>query len=237
MSGTAVVLRPEPGNAATCAAARSLGLEAVAAPLFEIARVVWHAPAPARFDAVLFGSANALRCGGERLAALRSLPAYCVGAATADAARSAGFSISAVGKGGIASLVPALARDGRRRALRLAGEAHVDLDAGPGCRVETVVVYRALPLPLARPAAEALRAGAVALLHSAEAAGHFAGECDRLGQARETVALACMGPRIAEEAGTGWRAVHTAAEPNDAALLALARRMCQTAPSGVARQH
>jgi uroporphyrinogen-III synthase len=65
------------------------------------------------------------------------------------------------------------------------------------------------------------------LLHSAATASHFAAECERLGLPRETVALAALGPRIAEAAATGWRAVHTAPRPDEAALLALASQLCQ----------
>ena len=59
MSLPLVVIRPEPGNAATCAAARALGLEAVAAPLFEIEPVGWAVP-EGRFDAILAGSIHPL---------------------------------------------------------------------------------------------------------------------------------------------------------------------------------
>ena len=230
-----VVLRPEPGNAETSAAARRIGLEPISAPLFDIQPMAFSGPKPTEFDAVVFGSANALRCGGERLAAYRALPAYCVGGATADAARAVGFSIAAIGKGGIDTLLPALARDGRSHALHLAGQAHVSFAPPPGCSVQTVVVYRATALPLKAHAAQALVSGAVALLHSAEAARRFAADCHRLGLARATIAVACLGPRVARAVGSGWSEVQAAAETTDAALLALAQRMCQTAPGGVAR--
>lgn len=58
-----VVIRPEPGNTATCASARALGLEAIAAPLFEIEPVGWDVP-DERFDAILAGSANVFRHAG-----------------------------------------------------------------------------------------------------------------------------------------------------------------------------
>jgi uroporphyrinogen-III synthase len=65
------------------------------------------------------------------------------------------------------------------------------------------------------------------LLHSAATARHFASECDRLGLARGTIALAALGPRIAAAAGEGWRAVHTAPRPDEAALLEMARELCK----------
>ena len=66
----------------------------------------------------------------------------------------------------------------------------------------------------------------VVLLHSAEAARHFAAEVDRLGLSRGRIALAAFAPRIAAAAGTGWAASRAARQPNDPALLALAREMC-----------
>jgi uroporphyrinogen-III synthase len=231
-----VVLRPEPGNAATCAAARSMGLEPLAAPLFAIEPLAWTAPEGGRFDAVLFGSANALRHGGPDLARYAALPAYAVGAATAEAARSAGFAVAAVGDDGIEGLLGPLFEAGHRRVLRVAGEVHVPVAPPVGCVIETVAVYRARPTALSDAAAEALGRGALALLHSAEAARRFAQECDRRGLDRGRIALACLGPRVAAAAGSGWSAVAAAATPTDAALLALAARMCQTGVRGVAQQ-
>jgi len=71
--------------------------------------------------------------------------------------------------------------------------------------------------------------GALVLLHSATTARHFAHECDRLGLARGAIALAALGPRIAAAAGSGWGAVHTAARPDEAALLEMVFDLCQNA--------
>ena len=73
--------------------------------------------------------------------------------------------------------------------------------------------------------------GGLVLLHSAAAARHFATECDRLAIHRGDIRLAALGQRIAEAAGAGWAALRSAAEPNEAALLALAREMCHDPPS------
>jgi uroporphyrinogen-III synthase len=228
-----LVLRPEPGNAATLAAARQAGLSAIGTPLFRIEPVEWAAPDPASFDAVLFGSANALAQAGPALARFTTLPAYAVGETTADAARNAGFAVSATGSGGIAELLPRLVAERRSRVLRLAGEAHVAVVPPQPLELETVVVYAARRLPLSPDAATRLTVGAVALLHSAEAARHFADECERNQIARSAVRLACLGPRIAAAAGEGWRACRVAASPDDRALLALAGEMCQTGFHGV----
>ena len=226
-----VVIRPEPGNAATLAAARELGLEVHGDPLFQIVATTWE-PAPAtQFDAVLIGSANALRHSGLALRQYLALPAYVVGKTTAAAARDVGFAVIATGSGGLQDLTARLANDGRKRVLRIAGAEHVALNA-PGCEITTIVVYEATPLPLSLTSIAVLTDGAVVMLHSAAAARHFVAECERAGIARQSISLACLGPRIAAAAGDGWAALASTERPDDTALLALAARMCQTARFG-----
>lgn len=232
MNRALLVVRPEPGNSATMAAARALGLTAWGEALFRIAPTAWNPPPAPEFDAVLIGSANALRHGGQALAGYAALPAYVVGEATAEAARVGGFTVAATGTGGLQNLLDRLSHDGRRRVLRLAGAEHVALTPAEGTEIVTEVVYEALPLPMSADCAARLGQGAVALLHSAAAARHFAAECARLRVDRGAVALACLGPRIADAAGEGWATVASAERPDDTALLALAREMCQNAGFG-----
>ena len=220
-----IVLRPEPGCGETVAAARRLGMEPVAAPLFTIESIAWHAPDPAEFDGLLAGSANAFRHGGEPLRKLRPLPVHAVGERTAEAARAAGFVVATVGAGGLQSLIDALVPP--LRLLRLSGEARVALAAPPGIELAERVIYRAVALSLSAEAARHLAGGAVALLHSGEAARGFAAECGRLGIARRRVAIAALAPRIADAAGAGWEEVRIAGEATDGALLALVKDMCQ----------
>ena len=78
-----IVIRPQPGCDASVAAARAFGLVAQGHPLFEVRPLEWDAPDPASFDALLIGSANALRHGGAALAQYRGRPAYVVGETTA----------------------------------------------------------------------------------------------------------------------------------------------------------
>lgn len=223
-----VVIRPEPGCTATLAASRAAGLEARGFPLFAVEPVAWE-PVSEAIDALLLGSANALRHGGAGLAGYAGMPAWCVGETTAAAARAAGLAIAAIGKGGLQAVldtVPAPAR-----LLRLAGEERIVLAPPPGVSLIERVVYASRPLAMPPALADLLRQGAVVALHSAEAARHFARECDAHGVDRARLKLAAIGPRVADAAGTGWRALACADEPGDAALLALARRMCQE-PAG-----
>jgi len=220
------VLRPEPALAATVAAARNMGFEVVAAPIAEVAPVAWQPPADDAFDALLLGSANAVRHAGPAFARWRGRTAYVVGAATADAARAAGFTVGLIGQGGLQSVLDALGGSGQRL-LRLSGEAHVPVAAPAGIAILTRVVYRLDYRPLSPPLIAGLEQGGIALLHSAEAAAHFAAECRRLAIPRDRLALATIGPRVALAAGSGWTRVASAPAPTDAALLALAHEMCQ----------
>lgn len=222
-----IVIRPQPGCDATVAAARALGLEARGFALFDVRALPWQAPDADSFDALLIGSANALRHGGAALTAWRGRPAYAVGASTARAARDAGLHVVATGAGGLQDMLAQIA-PAHRRLLRLAGRDRVQLDPPPGVTLADCVVYASEPSPVPPQLLARLGEESLVLLHSAEAARHFAAECDRMGIAREAISLAALGPRIAAAAGTGWAALAAAEAPSDQALLALAERMCQS---------
>ena len=224
MRRSLVTIRPEPGCSATARAANDCGLAIECFPLFEIAPLAWSLP-EGDYDGLLIGSANAFRLGGPNFEKLAGIPVYAVGEATAAAAWERGFRTAAIGGGGLQGLLDDLAGK-RLRLLRIAGEAHVDLAAPAGVEIVTAIAYRAEPQPVSPELAEHLRGGAVVLLHSAEAARHFAAEVDRLGLARGRIALAALGSRILQAAGEGWAAARAARQPNDPALLALAREMC-----------
>lgn len=221
-----LVLRPEPGCSATVSAAQALGLDARAAPLFAVEPRDWTLPDTAAFDALLVGSANAFRHGGAQLEALLHLPVHVVGEATASAARAAGFSIARCGSGGLQGVLDEVPAG--TRLLRLAGEERIDLAATAGVTVEDIVVYASVPRALDPAVLPVIQQGALVLLHSAEAARQFDSECARLGVDRSAVTLATIGPRVTAAAGNGWREAETADQPSDVALLALARRMCQS---------
>ncbi len=221
-----LVIRPEPGASATLEAARTMGLEAEAAPLFAVTPLAWEPPDPAWFDALLIGSANAPRHAGPTLAAFAQLPAYVVGEATALACAEAGLRVVKTGQGGLQPLLTQLS-PAHRRLLRLAGRERVTLTLPPGVTMAERVVYASNALPLPRELAERLATGAVVLLHSAEAARHLAAECDRLTIPRAGLALAALGPRIAAAVGEGWRELAVAEQASDTALLAKAAALCQ----------
>lgn len=220
-----IVIRPEPGAQATVAAAVARGLDARAFPLFAVAPLAWEPPDPAGIDALLIGSANAARHGGAHLAQFRDKPAHVVGQATASACRAAGLTVAETGRGHLGGVLAGISAP--RRLLRLAGREHVALRPPPGVTLIERIVYASDPLPVPPALADLLRSPAVVMLHSATAAEHFAGECDRLSLDRAQIALATIGPRVTAACGTGWAAIATAAMPDDAALLAQAHELCQ----------
>jgi uroporphyrinogen-III synthase len=217
-----LVLRPEPGASATVERALQRGLEAVAFPLFEVEALAWEPPDIAGFDGLLLTSANAVRFAGERLERLRALPVYAVGRTTADAARGAGFDVSATGDDGADRLLSSI--EPELDLLHLCGEDRRE-PSDHRQRITPLPVYRAKPLE--QPDLSAA-AGSVALIHSPRAGRRFA----ELVEDRRLTAIAAISAAAAEAAGDGWETVESAAEPNDEALLALAARLCNTSAPG-----
>jgi uroporphyrinogen-III synthase len=223
-----VVIRPQPGCAATVQCAQAMGLDAIGYPLFEVVPLAWQAPDAASFDALLIGSANALRHGGPALERYRGMSAYAVGETCAAAVRDAGMEVAGIGEGGLQALLGSLHRD-HRRLLRLSGSERVALSPPPGISIVECVTYASEPQLMSPELAKLLAGGALVLLHSGEAARHFSGQCDARGIARRNITIAALAPRIAELAGGGWAAIDVAPLPRDQALLALASQMCQNA--------
>lgn len=219
MTRPALILRPEPGNAATAARVEAAGLDAIRLPLFAVVALPWSPPPFRDYDSLLLTSANAVRHAGDGLDALRTLPVVAVGAGTAAAARARGLDVVAVGTGD-ATQALALARAGDfRRVLRLAGRDRIPL-AG----VTDIPVYASDPIVPA-PDRLAFAADGVALLHSARAAVHFAALVDRAGLPRAAIRLAALSHAVATAAGDGWAAIAVAADPTDAMLVAAARTL------------
>ncbi|HEX5236955.1 MAG TPA: uroporphyrinogen-III synthase [Sphingomicrobium sp.] len=211
-----LVLRPEPGASVTVDRAHELGLDAFAVPLFEIEPVAWNPPDPAQFDGVLLTSANSVRHAGEQIKALNALPVYAVGAATADAARDAGFEIALAGEGGVDRLLnlvpPGL------RLLHLCGE-YRRMPANPSHTITPLVVQAARPIEAPDLSAAS---DVVTMIHSPRAGTRFA----ELISERETILIAAISDEAARAVGGGWAHVEVATYLNDYGLLALAARLC-----------
>ena len=223
MSADILILRPRPGADKTAERARAMGLEPAVAPLFTVRPLDWTAPDPAGFDAVVLTSGHTARLAGDGLTPFAALPCYAVGERTAEAARAAGFLDVRTGPSEGAALVAMMAADGVGRAFHPCGREHIEL-AQPSVRIAAVPVYAADAVErLPAAAVGALRAGAVALLHSPRAARVLAQLAEPAG-----TRIAAISAATAEAAGPGWTSVAVAAAPRDQALLELAAKLCQT---------
>jgi uroporphyrinogen-III synthase len=206
-----------------------MGMSSIVAPLFEVAPVDWAAPDASEYDALFLTSANAPRHAGRQLAALSALPCYCVGGATAAEARVAGLHNLRIGSSDGSAMLADMAGRGLRRVLHLCGRDHMGLEH-PQVSITRAVVYAADPVAdLSVEAKEALRAGAVALLHSPRAARRFADLVAGAGLARGAISLAAISGNVAAAAGGGWKSCAVAAKPQDQALLELAAQLCNIA--------
>jgi uroporphyrinogen-III synthase len=214
------VLRPEPGASETAARACEAGLDAVVMPLFKVEPIAWQPPDAAGFDALLLTSANAVRHGGDGLQALRGLPVHAVGAATAQAAREAGFGIASSGNSGVERLLGSI--DPELRLLHLCGEDRHETHERQA--ITAMPVYRSAEL--AAPDGLARINGQVAAVHSPRAGSRLRAAIDEAGVAASSVSIAAISTAAGEAAGDGWARCEAADEPNDPALLALAARLC-----------
>lgn len=212
-----LVLRPEPGASATVERARQRGIEAVAAPLFEIEPVPWEVPDIAGFDGLLLTSANAVRQAGGQLESLRGSPAYAVGEATAEAARDAGFDIAATGDSDVERLLDSI--ESELKLLHLSGEQRHHPQHSRQ-KITPLVVYRAKPIEARLPDK------GVMLVHSPRAGRRLAD----LVEDRSNIAIAAISAAAAEAVGDGWQAIEIADKPTDEAVLAVAERLCNNLP-------
>lgn len=223
MSRPLLVLRPNPGNAATMARIEGAGLSAISLPLFEVAARAWQ-PSGGNFDALLLTSANAVRFGGDSLASLRHLPVLAVGAATAAAARDADFRVILTGANDAQALLAEAKAQGTACALHLGG---IDTTIATGGIVAcSIPVYASEPRAI-MPEALAGLGDAIALVHSARAAKRFLQLIDEAGVARGGISVAAISPAVAAAAGVGWRTVAAARTPDDGELITAAAALAE----------
>ncbi len=223
MSKQLVLLRPQPGNDESAGRARSLGIDVVQVPLFEIVPSGDGAAPSGPFDALLVTSANGARHGAEMLRRFADLPVFAVGEATAQAVRDHGGRDIHVGGGDAASTIPLIAAAGHRSVLHLCGEDVRPYDS-LGLTISQHVVYRSD----ARDAR--LFARALASLQPAVIAVHSPRAGRRLNALMPVEhrwhILVAISAVAAEAAGQGWRAIHISPAPDDSALLHLAGTLC-----------
>jgi uroporphyrinogen-III synthase len=232
-----LVTRPQPSAAATAARLEAMGHEAIVLPMMEAI----HQPHAAQdglalpHGAIAVTSAEAIRA----LAAIRNqlaphlkTPVFCVGAATAQAAKLLGFRSLVTGPGtgvALAALVADRSKSLAHGLVYLAGsprspafEAALQ-DAGVAYRVAEV--YRMSPISYSAPNMDALlapHAPDVALFYSHETARHFfASIPPETSDALRGVRLLCLSEHVAAAIPAGFERIAVAAEPSEANLFAL----------------
>jgi uroporphyrinogen-III synthase len=232
----ALVTRPEQDAATVAAELRKRGIEPVLAPMLRIegepAAAARLGGALAGVQAVLFTSANGVRAFAHASNRFE-LPAFCVGEASAAAARIAGFRTVASADGDITDLilmVTSRLASGNGALLHAAGhDTAGNLGAAlanKGYSVRRVELYRAVAADEFPPdVAAALGQDRVnlGLFFSPRTAETFVRLARGAGLTEhcEKMAAVCLSPSVAAALdGTQWRAVATASAPNLAALLA-----------------
>jgi uroporphyrinogen-III synthase len=170
------ITRTQPGAEVTAERVRAMGHEAVVAPLLAVQFM-----AEAHIDlkgvgALAFTSANGVRAFVEQ-SGERSLRVFAVGAATAQAARAAGFQTVLSADGDVDALAEGIAaRRGQLRGAVLhpgAAEPAGDLVGAlekHGVEGRRAILYETRPVKLADDEAERLLRCDAALLHSPRAA-------------------------------------------------------------------
>ncbi|CZT33341.1 uroporphyrinogen-III synthase [Rhizobium sp. 9140] len=227
-----LVTRPETTADTTLRRLALAGHETLLLPLSEAEHLPIRATALTA-SAVVATSAEAfraLRQSPDALPSLTSLPVYCVGSATAEAALDLGFSHVRVGPGDAAGLAELILRDRGTQTgllLYLAGTPRLpDLETRmtvAGVPMQVRLVYRMRPV-VRLPGEFSARVQAfgpeAVLFYSREAARQFFSEIApaMLG---DTVRILCLGPRIADAVPPGCRHVEIGPRPDENALLAL----------------
>lgn len=225
-----LVIRPRPGADATALRAQASGFEVAVVPLFAIEPVAWEMPQAGDYDALMLTSGNAVRQAGDGLYALKHLPTFVVGTATARAVEHAGLAIQAVGDAGVDAILSIIRAAGHNRTLWLAGEERTDASVPVGMTVDAHTVYRSAMLPEPADFADIIASCGAVMLHSPRAASRFASICQAHGINRGQVTIAALSAAIAESAGSGWQEVIVAPQPNDAALLSQLQSRFTTTP-------
>ncbi len=186
-----------------------------------------------KFDAVAVTSANAMRAavGLQEFSSLLDIPAYAVGARTADAVKEAGFRKVLFSKGDAGELVSLLKErlKSGARVLHLSGEHRArefsTLLAPAGITVETAVLYRMkAAAAFSTDTVRALEQGIDAVLHySPRTAAVFVTLLQRASmQARmNKLRHLCLSEAVAQPILSAGGKTEIASSPDENALLAL----------------
>lgn len=228
-----LVTRPPPDGERTADALRAGGHDVLAVPMLHMQTLSFEVP-DRPYAGVVMTSANAARAiaGHPRCAGLAKLPAFAVGAHTAEAARIAGFAHVQCAQGDRMALAATLRERLGAPAqplLYLAGEDRAgDGELAPsGVALVTAVVYRMVKAArFSESVTSALRERQVdGVLHFSRRSAHAYVDCAQhaglLDRALAPVQF-CLSRQVAEPlAASGAAGIRIASHPNEAAMLAL----------------
>lgn len=218
-----LITRPQPGAAETANRLRALGHEPLVVPLFVVEAKDWTPPS-AMPEAIMVTSAAAAREGGPGMAPFFGLPCFCVGARTAAAARSAGFTdvhAPEVRDGG--ELLAAIGAAGIGSVLHLSGLEIASYAPPPGLQLDRRIVYGASFHGWTEEERATAQSADVALVYSprgGEALGAALAE-------RDGIRVAAISRNAINAVGEGWAARAVAASPDEDALFAAAGLLCE----------
>jgi uroporphyrinogen-III synthase len=237
----ALVTRPREEAAGLAAALAGRGIEAVLAPLIEVAVHAGPAPDLAGAQAILCTSANGVRALAG-LSPEREVPLFAVGERTAARARGAGFArvesaggnVADLARLAVARLDPAAGRLVHVAGSVVAGDLAGDL-RDRGFTVERLMLYEARPAAaLDAAATSALAAGAVdfALFFSPRTAALFAELAARAGLLPALRRVTAISISAAADAALGghFGARHIAERPDQTSLLLVLDRLLDKRP-------
>ncbi len=191
-------------------------------------------------DAILLTSRHAAHA---LLPAWSQLPVYCVGTATAEAARVQGFSNVILGKSDILSLLPRIAELLKHKNLLYLSGENVSVDvaallASQSVSVERVIAYRAIAATqLTAEIIDALKNNSLTgtvffSARTAEIATTLLTQAE-LSHAVTTVDAYCLSLAIAEKAAAlPWRRIHVAHIPTSYAMEVMIATFTSTCYSG-----
>ena len=170
------ITRAQPGANVTAERVRALGHDALIAPLLAVRALEDVQVDLAGVAALAFTSANGVRAFSD-ICAERSLRVFAVGAATAQAARAAGFRLVLSADGDVDALAEGIGqRRGELRGVVLhpgAAEPAGDLAGAlekQGVAARSLILYETAPVKLEAEAASQLVLADAVLLHSPRAA-------------------------------------------------------------------
>lgn len=222
-----IVTRAQPGADETAQRVQQMGLCAIVSPvLAQQDRPEAGLPDAETLSGLVFTSANGVRAYSARQPG-RMLPAWCVGPATAAAARQAGFALVHESAGNAADLAAFIASNTAPTAKPLLHVANAaakgdlkELLADHGFETVFAPLYDMRPAAtLSEAARETLTGNApcLVLIHSAKGAQRFADLCAGIRPKHLTAAV--ISDAAAKPLNVlDLRAIHTAPRPNEEGL-------------------